>query len=772
MSTIKSNYSIYVPAVFPPNGRLPSSHSEVSKNYRRQELEFNRHRQKLNEKLGLHGAATCAHSLHISLFFDGTNNNKIFDTKSNPPQPSNIARLYHASIDEPAEAYFSYYMPGVGTPFPEIGELDYSTLGLTAANGGENRINWGLVQIADALTFALTKAELSQTVMKDKVKAMSTTWPLTTLGKNSRRQAMASLLEPLRPKVAKVLPTVLGLKLFVYGFSRGAAEARTFLTWLSELFDPLLGAELPAQKLLGIPVSIEFVGLLDTVASVGSARAAPFAEGHMDWADDTLALPHEARFPEWVKDCRHFVAAHEQRLCFPLDSIRRKDGTYPPYAKEVIYPGVHSDVGGGYPQGDQGKARGSGGEVLSQIVLHDLYAAAFAAGAPLMVPEAMVPEDLKQVAPARAMDPGTLGEFVVSPELITRFNAWRTTLNIADDATPDGDPPLLGHDLETTMAEQLAWLTGWRIERFARGSYASQPFYGAARQTPPDEQKTLKTEREAQIAAIQKRRNQARGLPNEQQILLGSPAPPVYEPVVDRQQLREAAEEFKHDYNEATRPHTSLAGVVFDGVLKQTIYLLNDDDEQQEYQQIKAAGERCAQQLFSEHWRGMFKPSEVPEMAALVALFDDQVHDSRAWFMHNALESREMWGDYFRYRMVYFDGKCNKRMTPAVVAGRVVGIGLVLGGAYSLQRHGWKGAAGMLGAGAVSYEVINALTGEVVPFLPGAEQLLQPTFALGEVVAKQRWLLIREEEDLRKQNMLAYLKNAGALINELKPVAS
>ncbi|WP_147478505.1 DUF2235 domain-containing protein [Pseudomonas syringae] len=49
---------------------------------------------------------------------------------------------------------------------------------------------------------------------------------------------------------------------------------------------------------------------------------------------------------------------------------------------EVIYPGVHSDLGGGYPPGDQGKAVSKDnvegdGLLLSQIALNDLYADAF-----------------------------------------------------------------------------------------------------------------------------------------------------------------------------------------------------------------------------------------------------------------------------------------------------------------------------------------------------------------------------------------------------------
>jgi hypothetical protein len=780
MSEVKSSEPVYAPALFPKEGRLPNDPQRVLANYHRQTAEVESYRQKMNAQRGLRGASTCARSLHISLFFDGTNNNEDYDTKkAKPPHPTNIARLYHASLDQPESGYFSYYIPGVGTPFPEIGEMDFSLLGMGFANRGEDRINWGLLQIADALSFALNnKQRLDLAVAQAKLKTMATLWPMTALGKSSRRQAMASLLEPLRSKVATAQPKVLVIKLFVYGFSRGAAEARTFVTWLSELFDTPEGAECPEQKLLGVPLSIEFLGLLDTVASVGSARAAPFVEGHMDWADGTQALPDAVQFPEWIKNCRHFVAAHEQRLCFPLDSIRYADGRYPAYAREVVYPGVHSDVGGGYPPGDQGKARGGPGELLSQIVLHDLYAAAFAAGAPLTVPEAVVPDELRQIRPARAMAAETDQEFILDELLIDRFNAWRGTLGLAEEATSqasaNGEALRLGHNLEDIMAEQLAWITGWRIERFARGSYANQPFYGQATQTNASQEKTQKAAHDAKAGKIKEKRKEARGQPNDLQLLLAAAGEPKYEPVKDQQQIREAAVEFEHDYQEWRRDQTSPLGWVVDGLLRDTVYLLNDDDEQQEYVQIKAAGERCAKELFVESPRNskQFRVSDSPQPAALVALFDDQVHDSRAWFLHNTLGSRELWGDYFRYRMVYFGDESNKRQTPVVVAGRVVGIALVLGGAYSIRRHGWKGAAGTLGAASLGYQVINTISGKVEPFLPGAEQILQPTLAIGQVVAQQRQAIVEAEDALRMQSMLDYLKRTGGLVEQVTEVVS
>ncbi|MCK8688481.1 DUF2235 domain-containing protein, partial [Pseudomonas umsongensis] len=126
-----------------------------------------------------------------------------------------------------------------------------------------------------------------------------------------------------------------------------------------------------------------------------------------------------------VKRCLHIVASHEQRLSFPLESIRREKGGYPVNSLEVIYPGVHSDQGGGYPPGDQGKAIGENdGLLLSQIALQDLYADAFAHGAPLKVPKETLPVELRHEV-WRAMEFAILEEFRVAPTLVTRFNAWR-----------------------------------------------------------------------------------------------------------------------------------------------------------------------------------------------------------------------------------------------------------------------------------------------------------------------------------------------------------
>ncbi|WP_434648870.1 T6SS phospholipase effector Tle1-like catalytic domain-containing protein [Pseudomonas sp. D1-2] len=785
MSLEKNNNSqakAWAPPIFPVGGRLPVEMRNVVENYNKQTAEKNAFRRTSNAR-GQKRHSACCYSLHISLFFDGTNNNEDNDTKEG--HPSNIAKLFHASLrGTPAKerGYFSYYMPGVGTPFPEIGELDYSEDGLRYATGGEDRINWALVQVASALSFALdNKKEIDRSVAKAKVKSMSTfKAPMMSIfGAGRRRQVMQGLLEPLKTHVRQARPEVLGVKLFVYGFSRGAAQARTFVSWLSQLFDTPDEAEKPEQSLLGLPVSIEFLGLLDTVASVGIAHVTPFFAGHMDWADDTQLLPEAKTFPDFVKCCRHFVAAFEQRACFPLDSVRNEDGNYPSNTYEVVYPGVHSDVGGGYPKNDQGKARGGTDELVSQIVLHDLYAAAFAAGAPLQVPGTVLPDSLRSQKHWRALGLDVAEEFDISPQVIERFNAWHhqtlqtTPPEDQGSISTDGyHPLLLTTTVEDTLAEQLGWITGWRIGRYANDreqvedhyryddSYKHQPFFIEAQEATAYDTDQQRSEYEDKKRTVLKNRQK------EPVAAMNHPGPPIYEPQIDQTQLSQAATEFKHDYLDIERKQTSKYGTVLDVVMRDTIYLLNENDEVRDHASIKAAGELRYEQLFDDRFG---RPSRDPGLALLVALFDDHIHDSRAWFMHDKLASRELWAGYFFYRMTYFGNENSRDLSPVVVAGRMLGVAVLAGATvYGIKRSGTLGgvggvAAGM-GAATIGYQVIDQVSGAVVPFLPGAEKILQPTRHIGEVVIEQKKQIAQDDYLQRLDRTDEMLRLAGVLV--------
>ncbi|MEA1064773.1 DUF2235 domain-containing protein [Erwinia sp. HR93] len=785
MSEIKETDLAWLPPPFPAQGRLPTQALQVGQSCHQQSSAERLYRQELCLAAGRRVEPPCCKTLHISLFFDGTGNNLNNDLLlSDPKHPTNIARLFRATIgtgtaggvptggqatlldgaEDGGGKYFKFYMPGVGTPFPEVNDPDYSTLGLVGATRGEERINWALLRIIDVLKFTATEEWLTTAESRKSLSKMGTSWNrLWFGGSHNRYEEFSRLLNELAPQLKPLItqpepgkPKLLGIKLYVYGFSRGAAAARTFVRWLSELLPPPKAeGEKPPQCLqtgeLQLPVSVEFLGLLDTVASVGVAHVVPVAEGHMSWADGTMELPDDATYGGLIKKCVHLVSGHEQRLCFPLDSVRRSDGKYPPYATEVVYPGMHSDLGGGYPPGDQGKANGEDdGLLLSQITLHDMYSSAFSVGAPFKVPSISLSQDL-QSNNWRMLSPELQLEFEVAPELVQRFNAWRElTLNLTtpEKVTPEEaceyNPPRASGSLETVVENQIAWLTAWRIERYARGSMLKTPFYQRATNTEalPAARKAAEDARDEKQRIVLKRRQEqiAKQSADKMDELVLQPGIKDFDPDMAQTQLFEAAKEFGKDYHDGYRIPENLAQIVLDTVLQPLVFVLNTDDEPREYRRIKADGDARQAVLFPEAGEA----SNAQQPAGLVrALFDDQVHDSRAWFMHAALGTREMWGGYFRYRMIYFSDKCSKSLSPLVIAGNLVGFAtLTTGVVLSFRQKSLTGkVAGLAATGAVrslQVEVLDRLTREPVAELPGGEQLRAFTREPGVVVARQK----------------------------------
>ncbi|MER2419048.1 hypothetical protein ABS848_28525, partial [Klebsiella pneumoniae] len=74
--------------------------------------------------------------------------------------------------------------------------------------GGENRINWGLVQLVDALFYTLLKSRLKLNEVQGLVEEMSTNWTVSTLtggllenGEKKRRAALEPKLKELEEKL-------------------------------------------------------------------------------------------------------------------------------------------------------------------------------------------------------------------------------------------------------------------------------------------------------------------------------------------------------------------------------------------------------------------------------------------------------------------------------------------------------------------------------------------------------------------------------------------
>ncbi|MCP9630837.1 DUF2235 domain-containing protein, partial [Rhodopseudomonas palustris] len=162
------NFGFHIAPTHPVAGRLIYDSKKLSENILKQQSDervFSRvQEQKRLSEGDVVGGAPCCKAIHITLGFDGTNNNDKADDSSVSPSCSNVARLIHASIgsgdDINSRGIFKYYCPGVGTVFPDIKEFTPSSMGLIGAEGGENRINWGLVQLVDALFYTLLKSRL------------------------------------------------------------------------------------------------------------------------------------------------------------------------------------------------------------------------------------------------------------------------------------------------------------------------------------------------------------------------------------------------------------------------------------------------------------------------------------------------------------------------------------------------------------------------------------------------------------------------------------
>jgi uncharacterized protein (DUF2235 family) len=89
-----------------------------------------------------------------------------------------------------------------------------------------------------------------------------------------------------------------------------------------------------------------FVGVWDTVSSVG-------------WIENPLRLPYTADNPD-IEIGRHAIAIDERRAFFRTNLWRQKKPppqSGPKDLKQVWFAGVHSDVGGGYPERESGLAK-------------------------------------------------------------------------------------------------------------------------------------------------------------------------------------------------------------------------------------------------------------------------------------------------------------------------------------------------------------------------------------------------------------------------------
>ncbi|MCD4721939.1 MAG: DUF2235 domain-containing protein [Desulfobacula sp.] len=120
-------------------------------------------------------------------------------------------------------------------------------------------------------------------------------------------------------------------RLYIFGFSRGAAIARLFASRL---------AKNGLQTATGIidknPV-ISFLGVFDTVAAFGK----PNLNKNTRPVSDVVF--ENGTISPIIRNAYHLVAIDENRLAFRPTLMNNESRV-----NEIWFPGVHSDVGGGY----------------------------------------------------------------------------------------------------------------------------------------------------------------------------------------------------------------------------------------------------------------------------------------------------------------------------------------------------------------------------------------------------------------------------------------
>ncbi len=120
-----------------------------------------------------------------------------------------------------------------------------------------------------------------------------------------------------------------------FGFSRGAAAARHFVHVLLNHPTLNIAKQLTDDGFSVGKVKVTFVGLYDTVSSYG-----------VNHKNDTSQLNMDA-----IRDADYvfqLAAGEEHRENFSLTDIQSARA-----GKQIFLPGVHSDIGGGYPVGSE-----------------------------------------------------------------------------------------------------------------------------------------------------------------------------------------------------------------------------------------------------------------------------------------------------------------------------------------------------------------------------------------------------------------------------------
>jgi uncharacterized protein (DUF2235 family) len=257
---------------------------------------------------------------------------------------TNVVKLYSTLVHDPVRQ-ITYYHPGLGTMEP-AGALTTFSRKITKLLG--MALGYGLAKdIRDVYVFLMQTFEIG-----DRVFLFGFSRGAYTV------RAVASLLHMyglIRPGNEPLVPYAIRMMTGINRANQNSVKQREAAARYFELAREF---KLTMSRVDCMPW---FVGVWDTVSSVG-------------WIENPLKLPYVTNNPD-IQIGRHAIAIDERRAFFRNHLWRQPDDPSalygPKNVKQVWFPGVHCDVGGGYSESECG---------LSKVALEWMLVEATVAG--------------------------------------------------------------------------------------------------------------------------------------------------------------------------------------------------------------------------------------------------------------------------------------------------------------------------------------------------------------------------------------------------------